>query len=170
MAPYVIPYLMTEACFWLKFAFHWDTRRTVDISDFHSHILRQFFILQILYTPKKMSFQIFCSFVWTGGQFRSMNYKTDWNSLSLLLLILQRLLWVTWPNTWKALKRPEQMCKQQSTFRTLSNIYDGAFFLSRFLSQPFTNQRTAGEGGGHFFNFHPLHRHLGIIRAITAQS
>ena len=27
------------------------------------------------------------------------------------------------------------------------------FFYLRFLSQTFTSQRTAGEGGGHFFNF-----------------
>ena len=27
-----------------------------------------------------------------------------------------------------------------------------SFFLSRFFSQSFTNHRTAGEGGGHFFN------------------
>ena len=26
------------------------------------------------------------------------------------------------------------------------------FFYRGFLSQPFTNHRTAGEGGGHFFN------------------
>ena len=28
-----------------------------------------------------------------------------------------------------------------------------SFFYLGFLSQPFTNHRTAGEGGGHFFNF-----------------
>ena len=48
------------------------------------------------------------------------------------------------------------------------------FFCLRFLSRPFTNHRTAGEGGGHFFNsslhFHQLHRHLDISRAITAGS
>ena len=26
------------------------------------------------------------------------------------------------------------------------------FFYLDFLSRPFTNHRTAGEGGGHFFN------------------
>ena len=26
------------------------------------------------------------------------------------------------------------------------------FFYLGFLSRPFTNHRTAGEGGGHFFN------------------
>ena len=34
------------------------------------------------------------------------------------------------------------------------------------------NHRTAGEGGGHsltpHYNFHPLHRHVDISRAITA--
>ena len=42
------------------------------------------------------------------------------------------------------------------------------------LSEPFTNHRSAGEGGGHFFNsslpFDPLRRHLDINRAITAES
>ena len=45
------------------------------------------------------------------------------------------------------------------------------FFYLGCLSQPFTNHRTAGEGGGHFFNSSlPLHRHLDISRAITAES
>ena len=48
------------------------------------------------------------------------------------------------------------------------------FFYLGFLLRTFTNHRTAGEGGGHFFNsslhFHPLHRHLDISRAITAES
>ena len=50
------------------------------------------------------------------------------------------------------------------------------FFLSRFSFTDIhvTNHRTAGEGGGHFFNsyYHaqPLHRHLGISRTITAEN
>ena len=48
------------------------------------------------------------------------------------------------------------------------------FFYLGFLSWTLTNHRTAGEGGGHFFNshyhFHPLHRHLDISRVITAES
>ena len=49
------------------------------------------------------------------------------------------------------------------------------FFYQGFLSQPFTNRRTAGEGGGHFFltphyHFHQFHRQLDISRAITAES
>ena len=46
------------------------------------------------------------------------------------------------------------------------------FFYLGFLSWSFTNHRTAGEGGGHFFtlhhHFHPLHRQLNISRATTA--
>ena len=38
----------------------------------------------------------------------------------------------------------------------------------------FTNHKTAREGGGIFltphYHFHPLHRHLDISRAITAES
>ena len=43
-----------------------------------------------------------------------------------------------------------------------------------FLSQTFTNHRTAGEGEGisltPHYHFHPLHRHLDISWAITAES
>ena len=48
------------------------------------------------------------------------------------------------------------------------------FFYLGFLSQTFTNYRTAGEGRGHFFNSSSLppasHTHLDISRAITAGS
>ena len=48
-----------------------------------------------------------------------------------------------------------------------------SFWLG-FLSQPFMDHRTAGEGGGHFYNsslpLHLLHRYLDISRAITAES
>ena len=47
------------------------------------------------------------------------------------------------------------------------------FFYLCFLSQPFTNKRTAGEEGGHVFNSHflnSLHRHLSISWVITAES
>ena len=48
------------------------------------------------------------------------------------------------------------------------------FFYLDFLSQPFTSYRTAGEGRDHsltpHYHFHPLHRHLGISCAITAES
>ena len=47
------------------------------------------------------------------------------------------------------------------------------FFYLGFLSQTLTYRRTAGEGGGHLiphYHFHPLHRHLDISRAITAES
>ena len=54
---------------------------------------------------------------------------------------------------------------------------DNLFFYLGFLSRTFTIHRTAGEGVGYFFNsslrfyhFHPLHRHLDISRAITAES
>ena len=48
------------------------------------------------------------------------------------------------------------------------------FFPLDFLSQTFTNHRTAGEDGEHSINsslpLYPLHRHLDIIRAITAEN
>ena len=48
------------------------------------------------------------------------------------------------------------------------------FFYLGFLSWTFTIHRTAGEGGGYLFDFpyhfHPLHRHLDISGAITAES
>ena len=48
------------------------------------------------------------------------------------------------------------------------------FFYLGFLLRPFTNHRTAGEGEGisltPHYHFHPLHRHLDISRAITAES
>ena len=47
------------------------------------------------------------------------------------------------------------------------------FFYVGFLSQTFTIHRTAGEAAGYLFNFYhfyPLHRHLDISRAITAES
>ena len=48
-------------------------------------------------------------------------------------------------------------------------------FLLGFLARPFTNHRTVRERGGHFFltphyHYYPLHRHLDIGRAITAES
>ena len=52
---------------------------------------------------------------------------------------------------------------------TLSGI-----FHMGFLSQTFTIQRTAGEGGAisltPLYRFHPLHRHLDISRAIAVES
>ena len=47
------------------------------------------------------------------------------------------------------------------------------FFSLDFLSRTFTNHRTIGEGGISLtphYHFHPLHRHLDINRAITAES
>ena len=51
------------------------------------------------------------------------------------------------------------------------------FFYLGFLSQPFANHRTAGERGGHFFNFLLplplpllLHRHLDISQVIIAKT
>ena len=41
------------------------------------------------------------------------------------------------------------------------------FSCLRFLSKTFTNHRTALIP---HYNFHPLHRHLNLIRVITAES
>ena len=38
------------------------------------------------------------------------------------------------------------------TFDMSWNLSTTFFFYWGFLSQPFTNHRTASEGGGHFFN------------------
>ena len=43
------------------------------------------------------------------------------------------------------------------------------FFYLSFLSWTFTNQRTAGKGGGHSL-IDPPHRRLDISRAITAEN
>ena len=56
-----------------------------------------------------------------------------------------------------------------------SQVFRIYFLYLDFLSQiTFMNHRTAGEGGGHFFNphyhFYLLHRHLDISLAITAES
>ena len=48
------------------------------------------------------------------------------------------------------------------------NLAERGFYGSFFLL--FTNHRTGGEGGGLFFNSSvPLHRHLDIRQAITAE-
>ena len=63
-----------------------------------------------------------------------------------------------------------------SIFKTYSSVSktDVFFFYLGFLSWTFTNHRTAGEGVGisltPHYHFHPLHRHLDISRAITAES
>ena len=55
-----------------------------------------------------------------------------------------------------------------------SRTYLYFFFYLSFLLQTFTNHRTAGEGEGisltPHYHFHPLHRHLDISWAITAES
>ena len=55
-----------------------------------------------------------------------------------------------------------------------SRTYLYFFFYVSFLLQTFTNHRTAGEGEGisltPHYHFHPLHRHLDISWAITAES
>ena len=56
-----------------------------------------------------------------------------------------------------------------------SQVFRISFFYLGFLSQiTFLNHRTAGEGRGHtltpHYHFHPLHRHLDISLAITAES
>ena len=66
----------------------------------------------------------------------------------------------------KWIENIQTMCRQQPT-----NCF---FFYLGFLSRTFTNHRTAGEGEGisltPHYHFHPLHRHLDISRAITAES
>ena len=58
--------------------------------------------------------------------------------------------------------------------KTYSRTYLYFFFYVSFLSRTFTNHRTAGEGKGisltPHYHFHPLHRHLDISWAITAES
>ena len=59
-------------------------------------------------------------------------------------------------------------------YRQILVVFFVFFFNVGFLSQTFTNHRTAGKGEGisltpHYY-FHPLHRHLDISRAITAES
>ena len=48
------------------------------------------------------------------------------------------------------------------------------FFYLGFLSQPFMNYRSAGEGGEYFFYyplyFHPLHRHLDVSRRLLQRA
>ena len=49
------------------------------------------------------------------------------------------------------------------------------FFYRSFLSRPFTDHRTAGEGRRGIsltshYPFHPLHRYLDISRAITTET
>ena len=55
-----------------------------------------------------------------------------------------------------------------------SKIWDFSFFYLGFLSRTFTIHRTAGEGEAisltPLYHFHLLHRHLVIIRAMTAVS
>ena len=76
------------------------------------------------------------------------------------------------------------ICKLQTSCRQLKQAHQKIayriylfiylFFYLGFLSRTFTNHRTAGEGEGisltPHYHFHPLHRHLDINRAITAES
>ena len=61
----------------------------------------------------------------------------------------------------------------ENNFNVIRQLIYLIFYLG-FLSQIFTNHRTAGEGGEHFltphYHFYPLHRKLGISRAITEES
>ena len=56
----------------------------------------------------------------------------------------------------------------------LCSFSDDELFFSIwvFFSRTFKNHRATRDGEGHFFNssLHPLHRHLGIGRAIAAGS
>ena len=67
-----------------------------------------------------------------------------------------------------------ELLQYDIVFKVLERLNILFFFHLGILSQPFTNHRTAGEEGGHFFkelnyHFHPLHRHLDISRTITAE-
>ena len=82
----------------------------------------------------------------------------------------------------------KEVVKDQSVTKKFRMVFDASarlimigkfwvyifFFYLGFLSRTFTNHRTAGEGGGHFFNsslpLPPVHRHLDISRVITAES
>ena len=46
-------------------------------------------------------------------------------------------------------------CNAKFARKTLGTSQYYVFFLSGFLSRPFTNHRTTGKGGGHVFNFSP---------------
>ena len=58
--------------------------------------------------------------------------------MHLLMLLLYDMIFHNWE------------CPLQNMF--FSRFF---FFYLGFLSRPFTNHRTAGEGGGHFFNSSP---------------
>ena len=59
---------------------------------------------------------------------------------------------------WKSnnlVSKVDDSCKFLGQFAKIKSMQvglSGVFFYLGFLSQPFTNHRTAGEGGGQFFN------------------
>ena len=62
-----------------------------------------------------------------------------------------------------------------TSYKFMIEILTSISSCSRYIMYSFfTNHRTAGEEVGHFFNssrsLPPLHRHLDIIRVITAES
>ena len=65
-------------------------------------------------------------------------------------------------------------CKQVFFCEYCKIFKNTVFFCLGFLSRPFTNYRTTGEGGGHFINsslpLPPASQVLHISRAITAES
>ena len=114
--------------------------------------LSLFFHLNILYVPTFWVIETLitiCSNLFLNKSLQLRKYNT------LTLLFEELKVW--YPNAMPC-------------FSGKNNL--NLFFLSGFLSRPFTNHRTAGEGDGHFFNSSlPLPpASLEISLAITADN
>ena len=94
-----------------------------------------------------------------------------WKKLQQLCLTEKRL-----PSTDVCLKAKNLTISQYLNYLKNSIPISQMIFLFclGFLSQPLTNQRTVGKGGGipltPHYHFQPLHRHSDISRAIIAES
>ena len=76
-----------------------------------------------------------------------VSLRNVWFLLSFKLKVISQLHFASVPRFCNC-----DNCNAKFARKTLgtSQYY---VFLSGFLSRPFTNHRTAGEGGGHVFNF-----------------
>ena len=96
--------------------------------------------------------------------------------LVFLFLVPIFLPWFLYPCF--SVLSPLSYCNSSNILRTkkwiFSNFFFFFFFYQGFLSRTFTIHGTAGKGEGIYltplYHFHPLHWHLGISRAITAES